>query len=134
MPASTYLANKLLDHQNGKTSFTMPTAVHIGLSTTTPTAAGTNVTEPSGGGYARVTTSGATWAAASAGATSNANAITFPEASSTWLSGANFTHVVIYDASTSGNMLSFGAITVAKSATAGDTLSIAPGELDMTLS
>ena len=81
MPASTYLANKLLDHQLGKTAYTMPT-VYVGLSSTTPTVGGTNITEPSTGSYARVATSASTWTAASGGATSNAAAITFLEFSS----------------------------------------------------
>lgn len=132
MPASTYLANKLLDHQLGKTAYTMPT-VYVALSSTTPTAAGTNVTEPSGGSYARVATSGATWATAASGATSNAAAITFPTATASWVSGSNLTHVALYDASSTGNMLAFGTITVPKSAISGDTVSIAIGELDITL-
>lgn len=133
MPASTYLANKLLDHQTGKAAYTMPT-VYVGLSSTTPAVGGTNVTEPSGNGYARVATTGATWATAASGATSNAAAITFAQATGSWASGANLTHVVLYDAATGGNMLSFGSITVPKVASSGDTLSIASGELDITLS
>ena len=132
MPASTYLANKLLDHQLGKTAFTMPT-VYVGLSSTTPAAAGTGVTEPSGGSYARVATSGATWAAASAGATSNAAAITFPAATADWLTGSNLTYGVIYDAASAGNFIAYGVLSVAKNVLNGDTASIAIGGLTVTL-
>jgi len=134
MPMSTYKANRQLDRDNGKTDHAMLTTTYIALSTTPPTAAGTSVTEPSGSGYARVATTGATWTTASGGAASNALAIQFPEATASWLAGANFTHVAIYDAATGGNMLSFGAIGTPKGATAGDTLSIAAGDLDMSLS
>lgn len=133
MPASTYLANKLLDHQVGKTSYTMPT-VYVALSSSTPAVGGTGVTEPSAGSYARVTTSAATWATAASGSTSNAAAITFPTATADWVSGSNLTYGVLYDASTGGNMLGYGALTVAKNVLNGDTASIAIGSLTITLS
>lgn len=133
MPASTYLANKLLDHQVGKTAYTSPT-VYVGLSSTTPAIAGTGVTEPSTGSYARVTTSAATWATAASGSTSNAAAITFPTATADWASGSNLTYGVLYDAATGGNLLGYGALTVAKNVLNGDTASIAIGALTVTLS
>jgi hypothetical protein len=133
MGITQFAANKLLDHQLGKTSWTMPT-VYVALSSTTPTATGTNVTEPSGGSYARVATSGATWNAASAGSTSNAAAITFPTATADWAAAANMTHGVLYDAATVGNCLGWGALTVAKNCLNGDTMSIAIGGLTVTLS
>lgn len=133
MPASLYLSNKLLDHQVGKTAFTMPT-VYVALSSTTPNINGTGVTEPSGGAYARVATTGATWNAAAAGTTSNALSITFPAATADWSAGANQTHGILYDAPTSGNMLGFGALAVAKNVLNGDTASIAAGGLTVTLS
>ena len=132
MPAAYYLSNKLIDHQLGKTSFTMPT-VYVALSSTTPTLTGTNVTEPSGGSYARVATSGATWNAAASGATSNAAAITFPAATADWVAGANLTYGVLYDALTVGNCLGYGVLTVAKNVLNGDTASIAIGGLTVTI-
>lgn len=132
MPASTYLANKLLDHQLGKASYTMPT-VYVGLSSTTPTASGSNVTEPSTGSYARVATSASTWNAASSGSTSNALAITFPEATADWLSAANLTHGLLFDAPSGGNFLGFGALTAPKNAQSGDTISIPAGQLTVSL-
>lgn len=133
MPFATYLSNKLLDHATGKTSFTMPTN-YLGLSSTTPTTSGTNVTEPSTGGYARVATTGASWNAASAGAVTNSATLTFPTASADWVSGSNLTYGVAYDASTAGNLLYFGALTTAKPVLNGDTVSIAPGGVSITLS
>lgn len=132
MSMTTYLANKLLDHQLGKTAYTMPT-VYVGMSSTTPGVAGTGATEPSGGSYARVATTGATWNAAAAGSSTNAAAITFPTATADWLAQANLTYGVLYDAATGGNMLGFGALSVAKNVLNGDTASIAAGQLTATL-
>jgi hypothetical protein len=133
MPASTYLANKLLEHQLGKTAFTMPT-VYVAMSSTTPTLTGTNVTEPSTGGYTRVATSGATWGTAAAGSITNATAITWPAASADYLAGANLTYGALYDAITAGNFLGFGVITVAKNVLNGDTASIPIGGITVTIS
>lgn len=133
MPASTFLANKLIDHQLGKTSYTMPT-VYVALSSTTPTLAGTNVTEPAGGSYARVATSGTTWNSAASGTTSNAAAITFPAATADWVAGANLTYGVLYDAPSAGNCLGYGVLAVAKNVLNGDSASIAIGGLTVTIS
>lgn len=133
MPATTYLANKLLEHQVGKTSFTMPT-VYVGLSSTTPALGGTGITEPTGGAYARVATSGATWTTAASGSINNAAAITFTQASADWVSGSNLTHGVLYDAASGGNVLAYGALTTPKNILNGDTASIAIGQLVITIS
>ena len=127
-----YLENAVLDHIVGKTTYALPTC-YIGLSSTTPAEDGTNVTEPSGGSYARVSTAGADWNAASAGATSNANAITFAQATADWVAGANLTYLVAYDALTVGNPLFYGALTVAKPVLNGDTASFPAGDIDITL-
>lgn len=130
---STYLADKVIDHVTGKTAYTSPT-VYVGLSSTTPTVGGTNITEPSGGSYARVATSGATWNAAASGSTTNAATITFPTATADWLAQAPLTDVVLYDASTAGNFLGFGVMSVAKAILNGDVASIPSGSLTVTLS
>ena len=132
MPASTYLANRLIDHELGKTAFTMP-VVHVGLSTTTPTLGGTNVTPPVGGSYARIATTGASWTAAAAGSTSNAVVLTFPTASADWASGANMTFGVLYDAATGGNLLGYGVLSVPRPVLNGNIASIGIGGLVVTL-
>lgn len=112
MPFSAYLDKKLLDHVFGKATFSAPANIYVGLSSTTPKADGSNVTEHSGDGYARVSTSGSTWNSASgSGPVSNNSAasISFPVATADW--GA-FTYVVFYDASTSGNFLGYGQLSV----------------------
>jgi len=49
-----FLENELLDHVFGNAAYTSPATLYIGLSTSTITDAGGNVTEPVGGSYARV--------------------------------------------------------------------------------
>lgn len=132
MSFSNYLESKVLDHITGKTAFTQPT-VYVGLSTTSPAEDGTNITEPSGGSYARVATTGATWAAATNGSTSNASAITFATATADWAAGANFTNVVLFDAASGGNFLAYGTISTPKPVLNGDTASFAIGNITITL-
>lgn len=107
MALSTYLANKLLDHAIGKTAFTLPATVFMGLFTSNPTAANTG-TEAAFTGYARASIPAATFAAATAGGSSNANAIPFPSMT------AGTSQVIgwwaTFDASSVGNMLEFGAL------------------------
>jgi len=134
---SDYAENKILDHINGKTSFTMPTA-YIGLKTADPTDDNSGGTEPTiaTGGYARKVTSGATWAAAASGASSNAAAITFATSTDAWSTGATeLTHFIAMDAATAGNMLYYGTLTVARAVNAANIiLEFAIGELDLTAS
>jgi hypothetical protein len=69
--------------------------LYLALSSTTPTDAGANFTEPVAGAYGRVLTVPANWAAAIAGnPTTKANgvAFAFPQATAQWSAGALFTH------------------------------------------
>lgn len=139
MSFSNYAAQALLNSLFGKTSnfgalASAPT-IYVGLSSTTPAEDGTNVTEPSGGGYARVSTAPADWNAATLADPSvvdNANAITFPTATADWLAGANLTYFVAYDAAAAGNFLGAGALGTPKPVLNGDTPSFAAGTLDWT--
>ena len=136
MSFTQYLASNLLDHVFGNGAFTVPTNIYVALSSTTPTEAGGNVTEPSGGAYARVSTAGADWNAATVADPSvidNANAVAFTTASADWVSAANLTHFVLYDALTVGNALAWGALTTAKPVLDGDTAEFAAGDLNITL-
>jgi hypothetical protein len=104
----------------------------IGLSTTTPTEAGANFTEPSTGAYARVSTTGVDWSAASGTAPAvktNTAVKTFPTATADWSAGASMTYFGLFDASTAGNLKWFGALTTAKPVLNGDTASFAAGSL-----
>jgi hypothetical protein len=110
--------------------------LYIALSSTTPTEAGGNFTEPSGGSYARVSTAAADWSAASGTAPAvktNTATKTFTAASADWVSGSNLTYFGLYDALTVGNLVAFGALTTAKPVLNGDTASFAAGTLILKL-
>ena len=127
---SDYLENKLVDHIFRGVTFTAPAALHVALFTAAPSDSGGG-TEVSGGSYARAalapsttnraSTGGATTttnpSAGTGGATSNNGAITFPSPTANW---GVATHFGIFDASTSGNLLVWGALTASKTINNGD--------------
>ncbi len=125
---SNYLANALLNHIFGKGTYTPPTNIYVELSTTAPTDAGTNVTPPSGGGYARKQTAPADWNTGSGRIIDNANAIEFAEATGSW---GTLSHFALFDAASGGNFLGWGALTTPKAVDSGDTARFAAGDLDV---
>ena len=127
-----YLENKLLDLVFGATAFSAPATLYVGLSTTTITDAGGNITEPSGNAYARVAVTNNTtnWPAASAGSKSNGTAITFAQATGSW---GTITDFFIADAAAAGNIIAYGVLTASKAIGNGDTASFAIGDIVITL-
>lgn len=130
---SDYLEVQLRAHIFRTASFTKPSALYISLHTANP-ADDASGTEVSGGSYARVQRDplDANWTApsATAGLTDNAAPITFPSPTANW---GSVTHFGIWDASTSGNLLIYGALTTAKTINNGDAApSFATGDLDVT--
>jgi len=126
---SNYLENKVLDHTlRGTTgAYTAPTTIYVGLFTSSPTDANSG-TEVSGGSYARVV---ATFAnAATSGSISNTNLISFTTASASW---GTITHIGLFDNSTGGNLMYWGALTVSKVIGNGDTFSISIGNLTVSI-
>jgi hypothetical protein len=127
---SDYLENKLIDFLFRAQSYSPPATLYFGLLTAAPSDTGGG-TEVSGGAYARVgvtaslanfagtQSAGSTSASSGTGGqTSNNGAITFPSPS-----GANWgsvTHMGLYDASTSGNLLAWVALTTPKTVNDGD--------------
>lgn len=107
---STYLANKLIDHMRGLTSYTMPT-VYMAL-TTTASGVGAAGTEATYTGYGRVALSGTLSAAASSSGT-NSSAITFNPCTAGTSTVVGF---ATFDASSGGNMLEFGSCSLSVSA------------------
>jgi hypothetical protein len=124
---STVLANELLDHLFGKGAYTPPT-IYVALSTAAPGDTGATIAEPSGGSYARKVTAASDWNAASSRATSNAAAIEFAAATDSW---GTITHFALFDASSGGNFLGWGALTASKTIGSGDTARFAIGDLDV---
>jgi hypothetical protein len=105
--------------------------LYMGLSSTTPSADGTGITEPSGGGYARIDAaslfSGATPAS---GSVSNTVAGSFAVSTGAWASGADLTHVVFYSASTAGTFKRYAALSTARKVDAsGITITIDIGDI-----
>ena len=121
---TNYLESKLIDHFLGTTTYTKPATVYVGLFTVIPGEAGGG-TEVTGGSYAR---QAATFGAASSGATTNDTNIDFAG-----MPAATTVAIGIFDASTSGNMLLYGALTTNKTTDAGDTLRIATGSLSVSI-
>lgn len=131
--SDTY-ANYLLDLAFSKATNNFPATLYYGLSSTLPTNAGGNVTEPSGGAYARssVTNNATNFPAATARTKSNGTAITFPAATADWLSGASIPYFVIYDAASAGNFVGWGELTTPVIVLNGTQPSFAIGALTIT--
>jgi hypothetical protein len=139
---SDYLENKLVDWLMRAQTFTPPTDLYIALYTSAPSDTGGG-TEVSGGSYARVqiTSALSAWAgtqsagsttasSGTGGQTSNNGAITFPAPTANW---GSITHFGIFDAATSGNLLIYGALNVAKTVNNGDASpQFAAGQLQVT--
>ena len=110
MAITTYQANRLNNYLFGATSFTPNGTYYIGLSTTAINAAGTGVTEPTGGGYQRVavTNNKTNFTDSTGGIVQNKVQFEFPE-STTAL--GTIKHVFIADSLTGGNILYYDALT-----------------------
>lgn len=122
---SNYLERKILDHALGTTTYTKPSAVYVSLHTANP-ADDASGAEVSGGSYAR---QAATFSAATTDGGGASTAITSAALNWTNLPTATVTHVGIYDAATSGNLLYYGALSSSKSITSGDNFTINTGSL-----
>lgn len=126
MAFTNYLENKVMAYVWSGTAFSSPSgSLYVGLFTSAPGEGGGG-TEVSGNGYSRkqatLTTSG--------NASTNSGAVEFDTATGTW---GTITHVAIFDASTSGNMLAYAALASAKTIASGDVFRIPSGDLDITL-
>ncbi len=132
---SDYLEVELRKHIFRTGSFTKPTALWISLHTADPTDAATGAeVSTTGTAYGRVNLAplDANWTAASAtdGITTNAVAITFGVPTANW---GVVTHFGIWDASTAGNMLTYGQLTSPKTINNGDPApSFAIGAISIT--
>ena len=122
---SNYLEGKLIEHVLRNTAYTSPSTVHLSLHTANP-AEDASGTEVSGSGYGRQPIA---FGAHSDGACSNSAVEEFTA------SGGSFgtvTHFGIFDASSSGNLLYYGALTASKVVADGDTLKFAAGSVTIT--
>lgn len=123
---SNYLENALINATLRATTFTSPATVYVSLHTADPTDAGTG-TEVSGGSYARKS---ATFASPSNGVSSTSADVTFDQATGSW---GTITHIGIWDALTTGNLLYHTPLDASKTIATGDIFKIASGSLTVTL-
>ena len=125
---SDHAENLLLNFLMTTGTATRPTSWYVALFTSAPNDAGGG-TEVSGNGYSRQSVSWDT-ASGTGGTTANSGAVSFTA------SGSGFgtvTHIGIFDASSSGNLLWHGAMDTAKSVASGDVLQFAVGAIDLTI-
>lgn len=138
---SDFLENRLIDQLFRGQAAPTTSTLHVGLLTTAPSDTGGG-TEVSGGSYTRVavTSSLANFAgtqsagssiasSGSGGQTSNNVAITFATPTATW---GTVTHFGIYDAASGGNLLFYGALTIAKTINQADTVTFPAASLAIT--
>ena len=126
MSFTNFLETEILDHVFAGAAYTAPTTKYLALFTALADGEAGSVTEVTGGGYARqsvaFTTSGNT--------TSNNAAVEYPTATANY---GTVTHVAVFDASTSGNMMAYAALSSNKTIETGDVFRVPSGDLDITL-
>jgi hypothetical protein len=129
MSFSDYLENKIVDHVFGGSAYTAPATIYLALFTAVADGEAGTVTE--------VSTSGTAYARESVAFTvvddtaSNTSDVEFSPATASW---GTITHIGLYDASTSGNLLAYAALSASKTIASTDVFRIPAGDLDVTLS
>lgn len=133
MTATDYIANKVLDHLCGGSTYDVPATYYVGLCTGM-TEAGVITGEPTIGasGYARVAIDNdkTTWANSALGELSNDILITFPTASGTW--GVGIDTVFLADAASGDHVIMYGT-TTSRTIINGDVISFASGTIVVTM-
>ena len=129
--ASDYVENQILDCYLNQSNITAPTAIYLGLHTASP-ADDASGTEVSGNGYARVAITTKFDAASGTGGSlsSNADITGFAASGGSW---GTVSHVGIWDASTSGNLLFHTALDSSAAVNDGDSYQISSGNLTITV-
>jgi len=125
MSFSNYLETELLDHVFTNSAYTAPSTLYLALFTGAPGEAGGG-TEVSGSGYLRQTAA----FTVSGNEATNSASIEFPTATGSY---GTVTHVGVFDASSSGNLLCYAALSASKAIESGDVFRVPAGDLDITL-
>ena len=123
---SDYLEKKILDYVLRNTADWAPAAVYLALHTADPVDAGSGA-EVSGGSYARQAIAFDA-CHATTGVTQNTDVETFSS-----MPVATVTHIGIWDAASSGNLLFHGAVTASKTVASGDSITVAADAITVTL-
>lgn len=117
------IANSILDALCRSVAWSDPAAFYVKLHTGDPGSAGT------ANAAGETTRKQATFSAASAGAITTSADLTWTNVSTT----ETISHVSFWDAVSAGNFLGSDSLAASKSLTAGDTFTIATGDLDLNL-
>jgi len=128
MAFSNYLEDEITGWINGTTFDAAPTSTFIQLYSQDPTEAGS----PTGALYTRVSVAAGGWTRGTIGTAtlSNTGVITITSSAG---SGATATHVAVFDAITSGNMLFYGTLAASKVIAAGDEVKFNASALVLTV-
>jgi len=128
MSFSNFLETEILDHVFAGNAYTAPSTIYLSLHTANPTedASGGGEISTSNSGYGRQT---AAFSVTNNQATTSA-AVEWNTATSNW---GTITHIGVWDASTSGNMLAYSALTDSKTVNSGDVIRINAGQLTISL-
>jgi hypothetical protein len=123
---SNYLETALINGTLRGSTYTAPATVYVGLFSSDPTDANTG-TEISGGSYTRKAMA---FTAPTDGVAPNSAAVEFNTATTNW---GVITHFGLYDASSAGNLLYFGALTNSKNILSGDVFKFEASSLIVAL-
>jgi hypothetical protein len=126
MSFSNFLETEILDHVFGGNAYSAPGTLYLALFTAVADGETGSATEVSGTAYTRETVA----FTVSGNTASNSAAVEFDTAGSAW---GTVTHVGIYDASTSGNLMAYAALSASKTIESGDVFRVPAGDLDITL-
>lgn len=116
-------ANAILDALCRSVAYSDPAAFWVKLHIGDPGSAGTS------NAAGETTRQQATFSAAASGAITTSADLTWTNVSTT----ETYSHVSFWDASTAGTFLGSDALDTSKAVTAGDTFTIAAGDLDLSL-
>jgi hypothetical protein len=126
MSFTNFLETEILDHVFAGAAYTAPGTKYLALFTAISDGEAGTVTELSGSAYARQTVAFTT----SGNTTSNNAAVEFPTATGSW---GTVTHVGVYDAASSGNLMAYATLSSSKAIATGDVFRVPSGDLDITL-
>jgi hypothetical protein len=127
MSFSNHLETEILDHVFGGNAYTAPGTLYLALHTANPDEDGSG---------AEVSTSGTAYARQTVAFTVSGNTATTSAAVEYSTATANFgtvSHVGVWDALTSGNLLAYAALTSSKTIETGDVFRVPAGDLDISL-
>lgn len=120
---SSAIANSILDALCRSVAWTDPVAFYVQLHLGDPGGSGT--TSPA----TETTRKAITFSAASGGAITNSGAVQW----TSYPAAETVSHVSFWDASSGGNFLGSDALNTSRTPGIGDTLTLAAGDLDLTL-